>query len=201
VVPIGWWMVQVATEQLALWGREFPDWPISVNVNLSVRQLRQNRLCERILEVIETTGAPLGRLKLEVTESMLMDDAEMQLAVLRELRQAGIGVVIDDFGTGYSSLSYLQRFTFDVLKIDRSFLPEGEGREGWDLVRTIIDLAHDQGAAVVAEGIETAFHATRLRELGCDWGQGFFYARPLDPQGATARLRDEHKSLSGSGRP
>lgn len=192
VVPIGWWMVDAACAQVAGWAREFPAWPITVNVNLSVRQLRQPRLCERIVSALDVAGVPAGRFKLEVTESMLMEDADTQIETLRELRAAGVGVVIDDFGTGYSSLSYLQRFAFDVLKIDRSFLPTTEGAEGWDLVRTIIDLAHDQGAAVVAEGIETEHHAARLRELGCDWGQGFWYARPLDPEAATARLREEH---------
>ena len=112
-----------------------------MNVNLSVRQLRQPRLIERILEILDALGLPPHRLKLEVTESMLMDDPEVQIAVLHRLREAGIGVVIDDFGTGYSSLGYLQRFEFDVLKIDRSFLPTQEGAEGWDIVRMILGLA------------------------------------------------------------
>jgi diguanylate cyclase (GGDEF)-like protein len=189
VVPIGWWMVETGAAQLAAWHREFPGHPVTVNVNLSVRQLRQPRLCERILAALDAAGAPRGRLKLEVTESMLLDDAETQLATLRQLREAGIGVVIDDFGTGYSSLSYLQRFEFDVLKIDRSFLPTEQAEDAWDLVRTIITLAHDRGAAVVAEGVESEMHATRLRELGCDWGQGYWFARPLDPDAATERLR------------
>jgi Amt family ammonium transporter len=174
-----------------MWQRELPGTDVAISVNLSVRQLRQHRLVDRLLEVLATHGVPPRRLKLEVTESMLMDDVEAQIAVLRRLREAGIAVIIDDFGTGYSSLSYIQRFVFDVLKIDRSFLPAGEGGEGWELVRMIIELAQDKGAAVVAEGVETEYHATRLRALGCDWAQGFWFAKPLTPEDATARLRQE----------
>jgi EAL domain-containing protein (putative c-di-GMP-specific phosphodiesterase class I) len=191
VVPIGWWMVEAAAAQVAAWHREFPDRGVTVNVNLSVRQLRQHRLGERLVGALQAAGVPHGYLKLEVTESMLLDDAETQLATLRQLREAGIGVVIDDFGTGYSSLSYLQRFEFDVLKIDRAFLPQESPAEDWDLVQTIITLAHDRGARVVAEGVESEHHAVRLRELGCDWGQGYYFARPLDPEAATERLRQE----------
>ena len=122
---------------------------------------------------------------------MLMEDPETQMAKLRRLRETGVGVVIDDFGTGYSSLSYLQRFEFDVLKIDRSFLPVEEGAEGWDIVRMIIDLARDKKASVVAEGIEEEWQAERLRELACDWGQGFLFAKPLSVEEATERLRTE----------
>jgi len=191
VVPMGWWMVEESCRQLASWQREFPGLTIAVSVNLSVRQLRQHRLVDRMLESLAAESLPPARLKLEVTESMLMDDVEAQVAILRRLREAGISVVIDDFGTGYSSLSYIQRFDFDVLKIDRSFLPTGDGDEGWELVRMIIELAQDKGAAVVAEGVETEHHTKRLRELGCDWAQGFWFAKPLPPDEATARLRGE----------
>jgi diguanylate cyclase (GGDEF)-like protein/PAS domain S-box-containing protein len=191
VVPMGWWMAEEACRQLAVWQREIPGADVAISVNLSVRQLRQHRLVDRLLEVIAAHGVPPRRIKLEVTESMLMDDVEAQIAVLRRLREAGIAVIIDDFGTGYSSLSYIQRFEFDVLKIDRSFLPVGEGEEGWELVRMIIELAKDKGAATVAEGIETEHHARRLSALGCDWGQGFWFAKPLSPGDATARLRQE----------
>jgi diguanylate cyclase (GGDEF)-like protein/PAS domain S-box-containing protein len=191
VVPLGWWMLEETCRQLTAWRDEFPANEVAISVNLSVRQLRQPRLVERIIEVITAAQLPPRLLKLEVTESMLMDDVEAQVAMLRHLRDAGINVVIDDFGTGYSSLSYIQRFDFDVLKIDRSFLPAGGGTEGWDIVRMIIALASDKGAKVVAEGVETEHHATRLRELGCDWAQGYLFARPLDPDAATARLRAE----------
>ena len=194
VVPMGWWMVQTACGHLAEWTRMFPDTPVTMNVNLSVRQLRQPRLTERILEILEMEGLPPHRLKLEVTESMLMDDPEVQVAALQRLREAGIGVVIDDFGTGYSSLGYLQRFEFDVLKIDRSFLPIQEGDEGWNIVRMILRLARDhQGAGVVAEGVEYEHQAVRLRELECPWGQGFWFAKPLAFEAATERLRQEQE--------
>jgi diguanylate cyclase (GGDEF)-like protein/PAS domain S-box-containing protein len=198
VVPMGWWMLEETCRQLTAWRGEFPDTDVAVSVNLSVRQLRQPRLAERILEVLTAAGLPPGLLKLEVTESMLMDDAETQIGILRRLRDGGISVVIDDFGTGYSSLSYIQRFDFDVLKIDRSFLPSGGGDEGWDIVRMIIKLAGDKKAKVVAEGVETERHAERLRELGCDWAQGYLFARPLEPEAATERLRRER---TGTGDP
>ncbi len=193
VVPIGWWMVLTACSQLGNWQRALPDLHITMNVNLSVRQLRQPRLTERILEILEAAGLPPQQLKLEVTESMLMDEPDAQIAVLHRLRSAGMGVVIDDFGTGYSSLGYLQRFEFDVLKIDRSFLPIAEGDEGWDIVRMIMGLAQDQGAAVVAEGVEYEHQLKTLRELGCPLAQGFWFARPLDLEAATARLRQEQE--------
>jgi diguanylate cyclase (GGDEF)-like protein/PAS domain S-box-containing protein len=191
VVPLGWWMLEETCRQLTAWHTEIPATEVAVSVNLSVRQLRQPRLVDRILEVLAAAALPPALLKLEVTESMLMDDADTHIAILRRLREAGISVVIDDFGTGYSSLSYIQRFDFDVLKIDRSFLPTGDGADGWDIVRMIIELAGDKKARVVAEGVETEHHATRLRELGCDWAQGYLFARPLDPEAATARLRTE----------
>lgn len=191
VVPLGWWMLEETCRQLVAWRTQFPGIEVAASVNLSVRQLRQTRLVDRILEVLTAAELPPALLKLEVTESMLMDDADAQIAMLRSLREAGISVVIDDFGTGYSSLSYIQRFDFDVLKIDRSFLPAGDGPEGWDIVRMIIELAGDKKARVVAEGVETEQHAARLKELGCDWAQGFLFARPLDPDAATARLRAE----------
>lgn len=191
VVPMGWWMVEESCRQLTKWRTEFPDAELAISVNLSVRQLRQPRLVDRIVELLAASEIPTSRLKLEVTESMLMNDADAQIAMLRRLRESGISVVIDDFGTGYSSLSYIQRFDFDVLKIDRSFLPADEATEGWDIVRMIIGLARDKRAAVVAEGVETERHANKLRELGCDWGQGYLFARPLDPDAATARLRAE----------
>ena len=198
VVPMGWWMVEESCRQLAAWQRDFPGLDVAISVNLSVRQMRQHRLVDRMLEALAAEAILPARLKLEVTESMLMDDVEAQIAILRRLREVGMSVVIDDFGTGYSSLSYIQRFDFDVLKIDRSFLPVADGDEGWELVRMIIELARDKGAAVVAEGVETEHHTRRLRELGCDWAQGFWFARPLSPEDATARLRRE---LAGRQQP
>lgn len=191
VVPMGWWMVETAARHLAEWRRDLPGLPVTMNVNLSVRQLRQPRLTERILGVLERVGVPPDRLKLEVTESMLMDDPLTQIEVLKRLRASGIGVVIDDFGTGYSSLAYLQRFEFDVLKIDRSFLPAADSDEGWDIVRMIMGLARDKEATVVAEGVEHEHQAARLRVLGCPWAQGFWFAKPLDPEAARARLAAE----------
>ncbi len=182
VIPIGSWMLRAACAQLVTWLQRFPHHPgLTVNVNLSVRHLRQPNIVEQVTQTLAETGLPAAHLKLEVTESMLMEDADMQVDVLRRLRAAGVGTVIDDFGTGYSSLSYLQRFPVDALKIDRSFLAQGAGGESWDIVRMIIALAQDKPALVVAEGVETEEQARRLRELGCDRAQGYLYGRPLQP--------------------
>ncbi len=182
VIPIGSWILRAACAQLAIWLRRFPHHPdLTMNVNLSVRHLRQPTIVEQVTQTLAETGLPAAHLKVEVTESMLMEDAETQVDVLRRLRAAGVGAVIDDFGTGYSSLSYLQRFPIDALKIDRSFLAQGGGGESWDIVRMIIALAQDKRAQVLAEGVETDEQARRLRELGCDRAQGYLYGRPLPP--------------------
>ncbi len=182
VIPIGSWMLRAACAQLATWLQRFPHHPaLTVNVNLSVRHLRQPTIVEQVTQTLAETGLPAAHLKVEVTESMLMEDADAQVEVLRRLRAAGVGAVIDDFGTGYSSLSYLQRFPIDALKIDRSFLAHGGGGESWDIVRMIIALAQDKRAQVVAEGVETEEQARRLREMGCDRAQGYLYSRPLPP--------------------
>ncbi|MBI2402824.1 MAG: EAL domain-containing protein, partial [Gemmatimonadetes bacterium] len=122
------------------------------------------------------------------TESILMDEPESHVEVIRELRKAGIQVLIDDFGTGYSSLSYLQRFSVDTLKIDRSFLGEGGQADSWDIVETIITLAEDLGINVIAEGVETEEQTARLKALRCDHAQGFLFREPVDAEAATSLL-------------
>jgi Amt family ammonium transporter len=180
VVPIGTWMLKQACSQLAAWLKRYPELPLSVNVNMSVRHLRRPDLVDQVTRVLKDTNIPPERLKLEVTESMLMEDADQQVKILRKLRDAGIGVAIDDFGTGYSSLSYLQRFPIDSLKIDRSFVAHDDGEERWDIVRLILALARDKRVLAVAEGVEARSQDKALRDLGCDRAQGFLYAPPLE---------------------
>ena len=174
-----------ACRQLANWRGRFPHLPeLTINVNLSPRHLRQSDVVEEVLLILGETGLPPERLKLEITETMLMEDAESQLEVLRELRRAGVGIAIDDFGTGYSSLSYLRRFSVDSLKIDQSFLAGSGDEEAWEIVRMIIGLARGMGVSVVAEGVETEEQKLRLTELACDLAQGYLFARPLDAEKA-----------------
>jgi EAL domain-containing protein (putative c-di-GMP-specific phosphodiesterase class I) len=189
IVPIGTWMLRAACSQLVTWLVRFPDRAdLSINVNMSVRHLRQADIVEQVLQTLAETGLPANHLKLEVTESMLMENADTQVDVLRQLRKIGVGVAIDDFGTGYSSLSYLQRFPIDALKIDRSFIAHETRSDNWEIVRMIIALARDKRALTVAEGVETEDQARDLRNLGCDRAQGYLYGRPLEAEAAEKML-------------
>ncbi len=189
IIPIGSWVLRTACAQLAHWRGQFPDHSdLTINVNLSARHLGQADVVEEVLLALGETGLPPQNLKLEITETMLMEDAEAQLLVLKALREAGIGVVIDDFGTGYSSLSYLRQFHVDTLKIDRSFLGEPDDEDAWELVEMIIGLARGMGVSVVAEGVETEAQHERLRKLDCDKAQGFLFSRPIDADAATDLL-------------
>ena len=146
----------------------------------------------QIREVLNQAELAPENLRLEITESVLMDEPESHVTVIRALRKAGIQVQIDDFGTGYSSLSYLQRFSVDTLKIDRSFLGESGESDGWDIVETIITLAQDLGVNVIAEGVETEEQTTRLKALRCEHAQGFLFREPVDAEAATAILAAQH---------
>jgi EAL domain-containing protein (putative c-di-GMP-specific phosphodiesterase class I) len=164
---------------------------VTVSVNLSGRQFSQADLVEQVSSVLDKAGLAPGRLKLEVTESMVMENVETVVEVLTRLRALGVGLSIDDFGTGYSSLSYLHKFPIDTLKIDRSFVGRmTSNAENSEIVRTIITLAKSLQMSVVAEGIETREQFERLRESGCDFGQGFALSRPVAPAEA-GKLMDQ----------
>jgi EAL domain-containing protein (putative c-di-GMP-specific phosphodiesterase class I) len=160
-----------------------------MSVNLSPRQFVQPTLVADVSDILALTGLPANRLELEITESILLDEGESSAAALRALRELGVGLVLDDFGTGYSSLSYLRRLPLDTIKIDRSFI---DGLDSDDanlpIVRAVIALAHGLGIEVVAEGIETAGQLAILRDLVCDRGQGYYYARPQPPEKLAALL-------------
>ena len=183
IVPIGWWVLKEACQQMQTWHTRFPEHrDLSISVNLSARLFRQAGLHERVVEVVTAAGLHPTKVKLEITESALMDYAEASVLTLRQLKFAGIQVQIDDFGTGYSSLNYLQRFEIDALKIDRSFVSQlGIAGENSEIARTIITLARNLGMKVVAEGIETEIQLAQLQALGCDWGQGYLLSHPLKP--------------------
>jgi diguanylate cyclase (GGDEF)-like protein len=177
IIPIGHWVVKEACRQAKFWQEEgYP--PVTMTVNISVVEFRQQDLVERIQEVLDETGLAAEWLELEVTESIVADDIERITKVLDELKVLGIGVAIDDFGTGYSSLSYLTRLPFDKLKIDQSFVRNTD-RQNWAIVRAVVQLARSLELKIVAEGIETMESMHQLRDLGCHIGQGYYFSRPV----------------------
>ena len=185
IVPIGEWVLRDALRQL----REWNGANVDMHVNLSPRQLLHPNVVERIAAAVDDFGIVSQRLHVEVTESVLIDNAETAGALLRDLRDLHIGVSLDDFGTGYSSLSSLRQFPFDTLKIDRSFLLDADARRSDEIVRTVATLARTLGMQVTVEGLETAGQVDRMRSLGIDYTQGFFFAEPLDARAATELLR------------
>jgi diguanylate cyclase (GGDEF)-like protein/PAS domain S-box-containing protein len=187
IVPIGWWVLRNACLQGRQWQYRFPnDPPLFMSVNVSGKMLTQAGASKRVIAILDETGLPPSSLRLEVTENMLMEHSEEALAMLTELRTFGIKLSIDDFGTGYSSLSYLQRFRYDSLKIDRSFVARiGQTSDSHTIVETILTLARSLGIGVIAEGIETADQVNQLRQMHCPHGQGFWFAEPVAAQAAT----------------
>jgi diguanylate cyclase (GGDEF)-like protein/PAS domain S-box-containing protein len=187
---LGQFAIESAARQIDIWTREgLIQGEFSVAVNLSARQISDRVGIARLLALLDRLALPSGRLKLELTESVLMQDPEAMAPALQKFRDRGVELSLDDFGTGYSSLSYLHRFALDVLKIDRSFISRMlVAPEAYRLVRSIIDLAHDLGLKVVAEGVEVADEVASLKALGCDFAQGFFFSRPIPPDQAAALL-------------
>jgi diguanylate cyclase (GGDEF)-like protein len=183
IVPIGRWVLRHATRQAASWRQHHPDGPpLAVSVNVSSRQLHHPELVGEVHMALDDAGLDPASLILEFTESAVMDDSEANIARLHDLKRLGVRLALDDFGTGYSSLGYLRRFPVDTIKIDKSFtddLPSGSNEAV--LASTILHLAAQLDLAAVAEGIEHAEQAAWLRSHGCRWGQGYYYAEPLDP--------------------
>jgi diguanylate cyclase (GGDEF)-like protein/PAS domain S-box-containing protein len=188
IVQIGEWVLRQACEQMHRWQVVFPtEPPTFMCVNLSVKQFSQQDLIEKVASILQETNLAPSSLKLEITESAVMENVETATRMLKELRELGVQLAMDDFGTGYSSLSNLHRFPINTLKIDRSFITRMvENNENAEIVRTISGLAQNLGMDVVAEGVETREQLDILRSLGCKYGQGYFFSKPLDTQSAEA---------------
>jgi diguanylate cyclase (GGDEF)-like protein len=199
ILPIGLWVLRAACRQLHDWQSRGADLAsLMVSVNLSIKQLMEPDIVEQIDQVLRETEVAPEYLKLEITESVIMEHPPSAAEVLQRLKDRGIRLSLDDFGTGYSSLSYLHRFPLDTLKVDRSFVCRLDGEDGDPvIVQTIIALAHNLGLQVVAEGVETEGQLDRLRAMGCQYGQGYFFSRPVDGDSATALLHPRAERPAG----
>ena len=189
-VPVDQWVLRTACRQMREWQLAFPAQPpMDICINFCSRHFAQPNLVAEINTVLQEIGLNAQSLKLEITENAIMENAQSVTDVLLQLKALGIKLAIDDFGTGYSSLGRLHSFPIDILKIDRSFIANaGTGITNLDIVATIILLAHSLGMQVTAEGIETAGQLALLRELNCEYGQGYFFAEALDRKAAEALI-------------
>ncbi|MEP6902557.1 MAG: EAL domain-containing protein, partial [Actinomycetota bacterium] len=178
IIPLGEWILQTACRQSKILQDE--NYNLRVSVNLSTRQFQDTCLAGKIIRIIEETGINPHNLELEVTESVIMKNAETAVNILNEIRKAGVKISIDDFGTGYSSLGYLKRLPIDVLKIDKSFVQDiTNDPNDASMVMAIISLAHNLRLKIIAEGIETAEQHKLLHLLRCDEWQGFLFSKPI----------------------
>jgi diguanylate cyclase (GGDEF)-like protein/PAS domain S-box-containing protein len=191
IVPLGQWVLDQACDQTRRWQDQYPATPpLGISVNLSARQFQNPHLIEDVKGTLDRTGLDPACLKLEVTESVAMQDPEATANTLRALKGLGLRLAIDDFGTGYSSLSYLKRFPVDTLKIDRSFVDGlGSDTQSDAIVQSVIALARALNLSTTGEGIETSSQQEHLRTLGCDMGQGFLFARPAPATAIEVLLR------------
>jgi diguanylate cyclase (GGDEF)-like protein len=197
ILPIGRWVLETACRQAALWDLSAPQNRIRVSVNLSARQVQQPRFIEQVADVLESTGLEADQLVLEITETVMMQDTEATIAKLNALKALGVQIAIDDFGTGYSSLSYLRRFPVDVLKMAKPFVDTaGPDRQDAAFAEAIIALGHSLKLKIVAEGIERREQLELLRKLGCDLGQGYYFAEALDAEVFTNLLNTAGRQIA-----
>ncbi|MFM6195986.1 MAG: putative bifunctional diguanylate cyclase/phosphodiesterase [Planktothrix sp.] len=189
IIEIRNWVLRQVGKQIYDWQQQFQDLLLTISINLTPRQFTQGNLISQLDEIFKETHLNSRCLKLEIKESAIMDHLKTAQVILNQLRQREIQLSLDDFGTGYSSLSYLHSFPVDTLKIDRSFIQGLDGNpENLGLVPVIINIAQNMGMNVIAEGIETAQQLAQLRELNCDFGQGYFFSAPLSPEQAVNLL-------------
>ncbi|MEJ2624486.1 MAG: EAL domain-containing protein [Pseudolabrys sp.] len=197
IVDLGLFVLDRAARQLATWhantrGRE----PLSVSVNVSSRQLLRHDLIQDLRSVLARTALSRGTLKLEITESLVMENPEHAAQMLTRIRELGAGLSLDDFGTGHSSLAYLQRFPFDTIKIDKSFVRTTARGTRPVILRSIISLAHDLGMDVVAEGAESDSDAVELYQLGCEYAQGYAFGEPMSAEDASELLAGDRLEMA-----
>ncbi len=190
ILPIGWWVLREACRQMQAWQARLGRYgALTISVNLSGKQFLQADLVDQVAQALQETGLPPVCLKLEITESMIIEGVESAILKLLQLKDLGVRLAIDDFGTGYSSLSYLDRFPIDSLKIDRSFVASmSDGRS--EIVRAIVGLAHNLRLDVIAEGVSAPEHVAELRAAGCQYGQGYYFSRPLGADAATELIAE-----------
>lgn len=182
ILPIGQWVLREACRQMKEWQQQFPRLPdLTISVNMSGKQFAQPDLPQEIDRILHETGLNIDCLRLEITESVIMEAIESTTNLLKQLKAMGVQLEIDDFGTGYSSLSYLQQLPIDAIKIDRSFIRQMEcGANDHGIVQAIVALAHNLGMHVIAEGVEASDQLDRLKAMDCELGQGFLFHRPLE---------------------
>ena len=192
IVPIGYWVLKTACEQMRYWQQQFANCPLDyVSVNLSARQFVEMDLIERIDQTVIAAGIEPQYLNLEITESVVIETPECINAMLAQFKSMNIRVSMDDFGTGYSSLSHLHDLSFDTLKIDRSFISaiDNSNDKHTEIVKSLINLAHNLGLKVIAEGVETEKQVLELERMGCDLAQGYYYSPPISDREVEAMLR------------
>lgn len=192
IIPMTIWMLRETCSQMVKWNSRYPNREdLIISVNLSGKHFAQEDLVRQVKDILKHTGLSPRDLKLELTESAIMDNADTAIFMLKRLRDLGAQLSIDDFGTGYSSLSYLHRFPIDTLKVDRSFVSTMEdGSENGEIVRTVIALAKALNLSVVAEGIETVHQLHQLRILDCEYGQGYLFSPPVTVEKANEMVED-----------
>jgi diguanylate cyclase (GGDEF)-like protein len=203
IVPLGWWVLREACRRVGEWGEKYPAaLPLGMSVNLSVKQFQGPDLVRELAGMLQEIGLEPSRLQLEITESVVMEDAEYAAGLLQGLKRIGVKLAVDDFGTGYSSLSLLRRFPFDEMKIEKEFI-DGLGKNDQDavIVQLVTDLAHELGMRVVAEGVETAEQLARLREMGCDQAQGHYFWESLPGEETAALLAGSWRWLRNPHHP
>jgi EAL domain-containing protein (putative c-di-GMP-specific phosphodiesterase class I) len=195
IVQLGLFAMQKAAEDLAEWQAHLGDIPLSMSVNLSSRQLLRRDLVSDVRSVVARANIKPRCFRLELTESLVMDNPEQSAHVLNKLKQLGIGLSLDDFGTGYSSLSYLTRFPFDTIKIDKSFVDDNAPKRAV-LLKSMISMAHDMGMSVVAEGVADENDLLQLRQMGCEFVQSFMTGVPMKPEAAFKVLREQYAATA-----
>jgi EAL domain-containing protein (putative c-di-GMP-specific phosphodiesterase class I) len=189
IVELGLFALDRATRQLAAWQRATRlRYPLFCSVNISSRQLLRHDLIQDLRTVLSRSVVARGTLKLELTESLVMENPEYAAQMLTRMRELGVGLSLDDFGTGHSSLAYLQRFPFDTLKIDQSFVRQNGKGARPVILRSIVQMAHDLSMDVIAEGAESQADANELYRLGCEYAQGYVFGEPMTPEKAIAMV-------------